>query len=85
MSPAVRGLAGAATQRGRLRSDNRTGYKGVIAQDGRYRAQIAHHGRKIALGMFDTPEDAARAYDVAALQLYGPDAWTDEAKGGAAR
>lgn len=84
MSPAVRGLASAATQRGRLRSDNRTGYKGVIAQDGRYRAQIAHDGRKVALGMFDTPEDAAHAYDVAARQLYGPDAWTNATHRGAA-
>jgi hypothetical protein len=49
------------------RRDNPTGYKGVKFMGRRWRAQI---GRTV-LGLFDTPEAAAKAYDSAASSLYG--------------
>jgi hypothetical protein len=51
-----------------------SGYKGVALQDGRWRAQIFGYGdnhKHISLGCFDTPEEAARAYDRAARKLRG--------------
>jgi hypothetical protein len=46
---------------------NRTGFKGVTPWQGRYRAQI---NRK-HIGMFDTAEEAGRAYDVEARKQHG--------------
>lgn len=52
-----------------LRSDNTSGYKGVDFEKGKkkYRARIQHK----RIGNFDTPEEAARAYDKAARELFG--------------
>lgn len=47
---------------------NTTGYKGVsLYRNGRFRASI----QRRHLGYFDTAADAARAYDAAALDLFG--------------
>ena len=56
-----------------LRSDNKTGYKGVgfLPHNGRYRAYIGVDGRFISLGNYDDPKDAARAYDEAARFYFG--------------
>ncbi len=50
-----------------------TGYRGVSRhrQSGRYRARIRKGGVFRSLGLFDTPEDAARAYNLAVKHLYG--------------
>jgi hypothetical protein len=46
-------------------------FKGVCLDRGKYRAQIALPGRKLNLGRFASEEEAARAYDAAALQHFG--------------
>jgi hypothetical protein len=55
------------------RRNNTSGYKGVYRPhySDKWRAQIYINGKGIALGSFDTPEDAATAYSVAAKRYHG--------------
>lgn len=57
----------------RKHRNNTSGYTGVVwLKDQRcWRAEIKVGGRKRYLGRFDNAEDAAKAYDAAALQLKG--------------
>lgn len=61
------------------RADNTSGYKGVYPcrQTGRWRAEIRAHRVCHKLGRFDTPVQAALAYDRAAIRLHGEFARTN--------
>ncbi len=54
-------------------SNNTSGFKGVSfdRRTGRWVATIGLNRRQVWLGRHDTAEQAARAYDAAALQLHG--------------
>lgn len=45
--------------------------KGCFEHYGKWKAIIGVNGKRIVLGRFTTPEEAARAYDEAALQFHG--------------
>jgi hypothetical protein len=52
--------------------NNTTGYKGVIKlYDGKYAAKLGYKGKKLHLGTFEDPIEAAKAYDRKALELHG--------------
>lgn len=58
----------------KLRSDNRTGFKGVgtaVRKTDPYFAAIVDHGVRVHLGNFSSPEQAAHAYDDAARHVFG--------------
>ena len=60
-------------QNRKVRADSATGYKGVYWRAGRnkYRVVIRSEGKSKVVGHFSDPVQAARAYDKAALELFG--------------
>jgi hypothetical protein len=50
---------------------NTSGYKGVARYKHKWQAYIGANSKFIHLGLFDSKEAAAHAYDQAALQYHG--------------
>jgi hypothetical protein len=59
--------------------NNKSGYKGVdfYAPLNKYRAQIKKDGKKIHIGYYDSPLEAASAYDKKSRELFGDFASTN--------
>jgi hypothetical protein len=47
------------------------GYRGVSKDGNKYRAVIYDNGERVYLGAFDTPFDAAKAYDEESIRRFG--------------
>lgn len=56
-----------------VHTDNISGFKGVgwHKRDRKWQAQIMNNGENYYLGSFDTPEEAAMAYNHKAKELFG--------------
>ena len=65
------------------RSDNTSGFKGVLFKKDcqRWLAQIMIGGKRKLLGTHKNPVDAAKAYDLAASELFGEYALTNHQMG----
>lgn len=55
------------------RKDNISGFKGVSfsRRNGKWRATIAVNGVRHSLGLFSSPEDAAKSYNSSAIKYHG--------------
>lgn len=59
------------------RKMGKSGYRGVRKIGNVYEAKIRKDWKGFILGYYPTPETAARAYDEAAIRLFGPGALTN--------
>lgn len=59
--------------RGAIQLNNTSGFNGVTLSkhDKKWRAKIMFHKRRIHLGAYGSAEEAAKAYDKAAIELFG--------------
>lgn len=56
----------------RVHKNHTSKYKGVsLFSNGKFRATILHRRRQISLGYFTNEEDAAKAYDMKAKEIWG--------------
>lgn len=62
-----------------LRKNNTSGFKGVLFDSrlGKWFAKIQPKGKSIVLGCYNSPEEAAKAYDRAAVSYFGDFARTN--------
>lgn len=60
-------------------SRNSSGFKGVYHHEaGKWQAKVMHLGKSKSLGLFDSPEQAARAYNEGARARFGDFAYQNE-------
>lgn len=53
------------------KTSSKTGYTGVYQENNRYRAVISINRKSVHIGMFDTAEEAAIAYNKKSKEIYG--------------
>lgn len=68
-------------QNRRPHSNNTSGFKGVRPYRKRFAARIQVNGVSTHIGTFDTPQQAAAAYDLAAVEHFGQFALTNKSLG----
>jgi AP2 domain/HNH endonuclease len=66
-----------------MRKDNKSGYKGVnwYPKTSKWRAYITVNGKSKTIGFFWTAQEAARAYDIYATEMFGDYAKTNKMLG----
>ncbi len=62
------------------KTSSRAGYTGVYQENNRYRAVISINRKSVHLGMFDTPEEAAEAYNKKSRELFGDEGKVNKIK-----
>jgi hypothetical protein len=62
------------------KTSSKTGYTGVYQEHNRFRAVISINGKSVHLGMFDTAEEAAAAYNKVSKELYGEEGKVNKVK-----
>ncbi|MBV6443690.1 MAG: hypothetical protein EPGJADBJ_05475 [Saprospiraceae bacterium] len=63
------------------KTSSKTGFTGVYQEHNRYRAVISVNGKSVHLGMFDTPEEAAAAYNKRSKEVYGEEGKINKVRG----
>jgi hypothetical protein len=62
------------------KTSSQTGYTGVYQEHNRYRSVISIDGKLIHIGMFDTAEEAAAAYNKLSKEIYGEEGKINKVK-----
>lgn len=65
----------------KLSTANTSGYKGVVRNHYNWMAQSKREGKRIYIGTYKTPQEAAEAYDDYMIRTYGEFAMTNKAIG----
>jgi hypothetical protein len=73
----LRQCSHAQNTRNVARRRNRWGFKGIYRHRSKWRAEITVNGRRIHIGVYSTPQEAADAYDEAARLHHGEFARTN--------
>lgn len=63
------------------KTSSSTGFTGVYKEHNRYRSVISINGKSVHIGMFDTPEEAAAAYNKVSREIYGEEGKINRVKG----
>jgi hypothetical protein len=59
-------------QNSKLSKNNTTGYRGIVkTPNGKYQARLTVDGKKLYLGLFNTPEEAFNCVEQKRKELYG--------------
>jgi hypothetical protein len=62
------------------KTSSKAGYTGVYQENNRYRAVISINRKSVHLGMFDSAEEAAEAYNRKSRELFGEDGKVNKIK-----
>lgn len=64
----------------KVHKDSKSGYKGVVNDNGIWRSRIMVNGKTISIGAFSTKKDAAKAYNETAIKYHGEFARLNDVK-----